>query len=492
MADWPLSSPEGQLDDLVNAVLNDCANAEEWSTLSTLIANNPQACDYFTTQVSLHVKLRQVYAKVPADMLAPSKVIPRHEAAIPTPGAVARGRGPVGNKRAVLLTLALAVVVLGAFTIWPPDVPLKHLASITPAATPIADIHFIVETDVLTDASPVKQVYTGERIVLESRMAEVHFVNGIQMRLAAFSDVTFEGSMNCVLHRGRAFVTVPEGISGFRIRGADVQITDYGTEFGVSINEDNVAEVAVVKGRVGVRPEQSSTETQLQTGQGVTIEAGVLKRLYFVTDGSFPSSRSRSDSPPLIIDVRDNLRDIDSLNYYRVAPGGFGEDARIYVDRPHEFNGLTNAGLPKYLLGADYLMTFNDDKRQNLLLSVTLSQPADLYILFDDRIEVPAWLARDFQQLPDYVGIDEQTVSTGPERLGVGPGVSVDKRLSIWKKVIKTSGTVELGPVGAPTGYSLMYSVVAVPHRVEVVERITQTPSATVPKRPEATDGCER
>ena len=51
------------------------------------------------------------------------------------------------------------------------------------------------------------------------------------------------------------------------------------------------------------------------------------------------------------------------------------------------------AGIPSYLLGADYVKTFNDDKiNREVEIRLTISRPAILYILLDKRSPVPDWL----------------------------------------------------------------------------------------------------
>lgn len=70
----------------------------------------------------------------------------------------------------------------------------------------------------------------------------------------------------------------------------------------------------------------------------------------------------------------------------QIAPTPLGEDALAYTDRLHEWNELP-AGLPE-LMGAEYIMTGNDHRDEpELQITVTLSQPATLYLFFDTRIE---------------------------------------------------------------------------------------------------------
>ncbi|HMO16414.1 MAG TPA: iron dicitrate transport regulator FecR, partial [Pirellulaceae bacterium] len=134
-----------------------------------------------------------------------------------------------------------------------------------------------------------------------------------------------------------------------------------------------------------------------------------------------------------------------TAKYYRVIPRGFREDCRSYVDRDHEWNGLDERGLPPFMVGGDYVMTFNDDKIvTEIEIAVTLSQPATLYVLLDDRVEPPEWLKRDFVDTNWDVGSDDGWPD-GDISTGIGPGVSIDHVCSVWKRDVYESTTVVLG-----------------------------------------------
>ena len=146
------------------------------------------------------------------------------------------------------------------------------------------------------------------------------------------------------------------------------------------------------------------------------------------------------------------------------------EDAKAFVDREsHEWNGVTTAGMPRYLLGGDYVKTFNNDKVNNdIEIRVTLGRPAKLYILFDDRIPAPPWLRENFRNTGDHIGVDEgpfysKGVWCAEHQPGVGPGVSIDNTSSIWVREVNSPGTVILGATEAPISGINMYGIVAVP-----------------------------
>jgi hypothetical protein len=96
---------------------------------------------------------------------------------------------------------------------------------------------------------------------------------------------------------------------------------------------------------------------------------------------------------------------------------------------------------------------------------VTIDRPTILYVLHDKRSPVPDWLRASFYDTGDEIGIDHP----GLERLnydvkiGVGPGVSIDDTLSIWRRDVPTAGTVTLGAIRMGGERHNMYGIVAVP-----------------------------
>ena len=104
---------------------------------------------------------------------------------------------------------------------------------------------------------------------------------------------------------------------------------------------------------------------------------------------------------------------------------GLADDSRAYVDHPHEWNGLTADGLPRFLQYADYVRTPENVRYvTDLEIQVDLARPAWLYVLYDDRSPVPAWLKTQFQDTGVKVGLDEGPLAGRNPRsfAGNGPG----------------------------------------------------------------------
>jgi hypothetical protein len=147
----------------------------------------------------------------------------------------------------------------------------------------------------------------------------------------------------------------------------------------------------------------------------------------------------------------------------------FDEDVPAFRDRVHQWNSaLAELGLPSYLAGREYIMIRNDNRdNAEFRLDITVSEPAFIYVLVDNRLTdgsganppesglpldqwtAMTWMATEgFQPVlnglnrafnpavPDEVGVDE-----GGD--GVGPGAGINQYSSIYYRQVP-AGTVSV------------------------------------------------
>jgi hypothetical protein len=284
--------------------------------------------------------------------------------------------------------------------------------------------------------------------------------------------------------RIRARVTEESG-RGFIVEYPDGKVTDLGTEFAINVppagTEHARTSLVVFDGAVDLErttPTAKEAHTpapveRLIQGEGVCFQnEGELVRVMSIVTGSVATFESAGelagdDAKRVILDVEDNLRNSDTRKFYEIVPGGLREDARCFVDRPkHEWNGVTLEGLPRYLIGADYIKTFCDDKsRTDLEIKVRLGRPAKLYVLFRDQVPPPEWLTRDFRKTDDKVGMDLGKFAEMPRSLrwknAKGAANSVDQLYGVWERTVEKPGIVALGANRSEKDRS-MYGIAAV------------------------------
>jgi hypothetical protein len=292
--------------------------------------------------------------------------------------------------------------------------------------------------------------------------------------------------MRARLTKGRVRMRVSKTTGhGFVIETPYGNVTDLGTEFGLNVPEHgNAAGLVVFDGEVDLQvkqaaePQELTGAYRLAQGEGVTFNHwGQLAPIGSIVTGTVATFLQAGETvgdelPPLIASVNDNQRQSGKIKFYEIVPGGLAEDAKRYVDRPHEWNGVTSDGIPAYLQGADYVRTFgHDGSSKNLEIYVTLTAPAKLYVLLDDRTQPPEWLKKDFRDTGDKIGAD-----AGPwgavnrtSNLGVGAGNSIDFSCTVWERIVSKAEVVTLGS-SVPKGtkpHHAMYGIAAVPLETE-------------------------
>ena len=330
--------------------------------------------------------------------------------------------------------------------------------------------------------SELSRVTVGQELALRRGRIKLVFDSGVEALVLAPCRLNIQDRDCVYCASGRITAKASVAGRGFVIKTPVVRVTDLGTEFGMAISESGETEVVVFEGEVDVELNStsgpSSSEFQprrerLNQGEAAFVNShGQSRRLVSIDNQRLPGVRDLAplhQEQQVISAVRDNIvdRQPESRMFYRIVQAGLREDSQAFVDRSHQWNGLTSEGMPRELIGADYVMPFNDDKLvSDLRIHVSIARPATLYVFFSDNTTVPNWLSSGFVDTGLDLGLDEGANQFKPrKKLGVGPGVSINNTFSIWKREIDQPQELELGsferPEGFKKGYN-MYGVAAV------------------------------
>ncbi|TWT42779.1 FecR protein [Thalassoglobus neptunius] len=328
----------------------------------------------------------------------------------------------------------------------------------------------------------------GDTVSLGSGRAELVFSSGAIMSLVGPAELVVHSGISVSLNSGTATTRV-EGVGKgeFKVFTPTTEVLDLGTEFGIMVHPGNSeTDVVVFDGEVDVTSltgrDQNSGDRlppqRLSVGEAAHFKlSGEWDRVVSVNRAAFPFgsqmydvSMPRSD---VILNVTDNLSSSSRPKFYEVVPNGFGEDARAFVDRTHEWNGIDSLGIPSYLLGKDYIRTFNDDKfNTDIEITVELSQSADVYVLYAIlQSPRPHWLVSEFEDTGVVIGLDEAEFVSPKgfhvkQSVEVGPGKSIDSKFSLWKKTVRDNLNVVLGAISSDenTGqFKANYGIIVVP-----------------------------
>jgi hypothetical protein len=501
--DFMPTTDDGDLVRLASAWCDEAITDAELAKLQATLAADPQARLQFISYMGVHGGIKtEIVGNEHIESFIPLPGLGA-PAAPPTTGAPTQHflqfRRWLGfNPARVAWAAALLIAVLGAGAAWyvlhtraadfrsspdhqavahdqsvPGPFQLDPRDALARVAEQSADCQWYFDR---SGKVPTDRIRSGETVRVTNGMMKLLFDNGTLVTLHAPAIFEVISDMRARVLLGKVTAKIGPNAKGFSIITPQATVIDLGTEFGIEVNEVGATDVVVFRGAVDVDYPTTlvgaARQQRLQTGEAVHLDAkGTASRIVAITNGQFADKPSASDKPPIITEVRDNIERESAWNFYEIVHGGMAEDAKAFVDREaHEWNGVTAAGMPSYLLGGDYVKTFNNDKvRKDIEITVTLARPCRLFILFDDRIPAPDWLVEGFRNTGDKIGVDEGPYMVGngkwktEHQPGVGPGVSVDNKDSIWECDILEPGTICLGGTETPVSAINMYGIVAVP-----------------------------
>jgi hypothetical protein len=463
-----------ELMSLLNSLVSEDITDDEMARLELLLRENPEGQDELLAYSQLHIDLmvdlgadratkafcdRQAqFAFLAAPILMreeePESIIP----AIPPRMFGALNWGMLGG-----LTLCAAIVIGGL--IW--------------SSVGLNDDDPIANNPVAVD-SPKAPAVTS--IQFGSNSAEIGLEKIGRVTIHYPADFRLIGPMRARLNHGRINMRVTEQSGhGFVVETPDGEVIDLGTEFGLDVAPGRSTNLIVREGAVDLRVggdldmKDRERVERLVGGEAVSFAAngGVQRIMSVLTSRAIPAPHNSDIDvdhlQPLISSVSDTIRAPGMKSYYEIVQEGLREDAVAYVDRVHQWNGTTKSGLPSYLVGADYVKPFNDDKMsKSVKVTLTLARPAKLYVFFDVRLAEPKWLLKDFRKTGDVIGLDmgpQYNPKTGrntSRRVQVGSGASVDHTFAIWEREVTEPGKVVLGANNGGTAHSGMYGIAAV------------------------------
>lgn len=454
------------------------ATEEELARLERLLGSSRQAVIYYLKIVDDSLTVRE-FAEVRANAsLNPSLGIsPSSSQDEWDPDTASKTSAQGSTSRWIRLAAAcVALLVTGGLLASWPLVASRRSADLSPTAR-IVNFSGVEWTAGAQRFSAWSPIVPGDVLKFRRGIINLFIDNGVELLVEGPAEVRFASLDRVLVTEGKLAARVGPDAIGFSIETPHANVIDRGTSFGISVNNSQQTDVVVYEGIVDldVVGHGSQPRRRLASGEALRVSnQGGLSRIASVQgEGFLPPPQVRPGSAmraPVIASVTDNIRLHDTAKYNRVIPAGFEEDCRAYVDRQHEWNGIGERGLPSFLLGGDYVMTFNEDKTATELeLTIQLSQPANLYLLIDNRVPPPEWLTRDFVDTNFDVGLDEVHAHVNLET-ATGAGKSLDQFYSVWKREVNVAANIVLGPLGYEK-YSVparvvkrgMYGIVATP-----------------------------
>lgn len=356
--------------------------------------------------------------------------------------------GRPGRRRWLLGAAAAAAVGWAA---WQFRAPRGD--ALTTAARAAIEVEILATVDAqVTD--PGRGLRAGERV----RLAGVRLDGGrvalrlpseVQVVVSGPSEIRFLGPMRMQVVRGKVTAEVSERGKGFVVETAWANVVDLGTRFGVEVTPSGETDVVVFEGTVEVRDPARSSDGPLLASLGEGEALRFEKRRHFSRIECLFIGPGRDDwttQPGSVVgavigDVRGDLMGIRAPRFYRVVVSGLTTGAPARHTRLSKWSPAEGGRLPEWLAGADLVETFAVDARHpDYRLTVTLTQPAVLYVFRDARQPVPAWLREQFTDTGTRLRLEFA------DPLAALLDAPAGKLFAVWKTEVRQPGPVTLQP----------------------------------------------
>jgi len=283
------ASPNPELDELLEQLLEDSLSSEQAARLNSLLLNDARARDRYLLYMELHGSL--LYDQVAVGSLDTdpeptgggmneTMILPAMKDEPDEPSEYGEVDEPAArfaktpksrrwwlSRRVWISAAALVFMAVGGI-VW---------ANWQTGPTLVATI------DASWDVSQAvpqfgKTMPTGE-VQLDSGLARIKFATGVEVIVEAPARLKADQVNGIWLLSGKLTAEVPPPGHGFTVKCPDATIVDLGTEFGIDLHGDGLADVDVFKGTVTLAPEAPKSPDSVAPTPPLTLTAGSARQV---------------------------------------------------------------------------------------------------------------------------------------------------------------------------------------------------------------------
>jgi len=262
--------------DLFDDKISEDLRAKSIAELSELMIDEPEAQEYYVELMTLQAMLETELEPLPNTLsqlvtLKQDSKITRLRAAF---------RNPWQGSIVLAVLLLLIVTPLTVFFAFSERLPFTQ-----DQVTPIPSDPLLPDdsTARLTATFQTRwddtnhrlgdKLKAGDRLTLLSGQCEITFARHAKLICEAPACFVIDGDNGITLREGKVVVTAPPSAFGFSVKTKDTVITDFGTEFGVSVATDRAVGVQVFVGDVIVEGEAFQTNKKMGAGEAFAFES---------------------------------------------------------------------------------------------------------------------------------------------------------------------------------------------------------------------------
>lgn len=295
-----------RLQELLDASLDGAISPAEVNELESLLRGDPDAQQFYLDYVGVHTDLYLLLSVMDIDQAkVTASGLPADASTKPAPAL-----GFLGEVTQRLTTFAghhpwfslfatvamLSMVVLGVQSWMTPEPSPVYLAQVNE----IRDCQW-AEGSVQPQSGSVK-LAEGAKLELKSGLAEVVYGNGAKVLLQGPVKFDIQANNAGFLREGKLTATANSVSShGFTIYTPAARFSDLGTEFGVQVDAEGRAAVAVFVGKVHAEAKQANGSwakpLSLREGEGAVCEKASFTR-QAANRSDFPSLEGPPPPPP--------------------------------------------------------------------------------------------------------------------------------------------------------------------------------------------------
>jgi hypothetical protein len=240
-----------------------------------------------------------------------------------------------------------ALLVVGLFALFAPEAPLR----VADQEEPTANGFGVLTGQDAASWAHHKSLATGDLIPtgpleLTRGFAQLELFSGVTLVIEGDAAFEIVSPMEIAVIRGKVRAQVPEPARGFRLRFADHEVVDLGTEFAVEIAED-YAEIHVLDGEVLWKAEQQKEPRAMKKGEALRLQgtqppqhlAAVASRFVGMNELNERMHGGREDRRKQWLSHSQNLsRDPRLVAYYPMSQSGHWQRT-LYDESRTQSNG---------------------------------------------------------------------------------------------------------------------------------------------------------
>ena len=365
-------SPE--LSHLLSALADDAISEAEFQRLDELLRGDSAGRRHYLRYVALcdilpevivppHDTVDVAHGDLSQDQTAPGQTAPG--LTLPKTGAQEFARLGLPHRltarRAVGVAAAALILIAGLLWSFSTNGPRDQLSNSAPlsnqqrlstsdSADSAAHVAVITDEDNAvwgagTSIAGIGSALRPGTLTLESGRVEIDFACGAKVFLRGPAEFSLLSAARGKLHHGELSAVVPEGAEGFVIDTPSVEVVDLGTEFGVSVDRQGIADVHVFKGAVEAR----MTGADEAPGSLVRLETSETRRFVPAAIQPLDAKFDPASYPELSEPAHDEPQTHGAVRLLRHPPESVDVDKLESNDFMLLFEERTLVSLPKRL-----------------------------------------------------------------------------------------------------------------------------------------------